>query len=150
MSTKAKERKKVLFICTHNSARSQMAEGILNAWYGDEYQAFSAGTVATRVNPHAIAVLKEINIDIGHHRSKTIDEFKDERFDVVVTVCNQAKETCPFFPNAKNIIHVNFLDPSSTMGTDEEIRIAFRMVRDEIIAWIEKTFGKPRSLEGDS
>ncbi len=143
MSTSTKkEKQKILFICTHNSARSQMAEGLLNALHGDKYQAFSAGTIATRVNPHAIAVMKEIGIDISHHQSKTIDQFRDDWFDVVVTVCDHAKETCPFFPRARKMIHAGFPDPSGTQGPEEKVLQAFRQVRDEIKAWIEKEFGK--------
>ncbi len=134
-------KKRVIFICTHNSARSQMAEGLLRALYGDKFEAFSAGTVATQVNPFAIAVMKEIGIDISHHRSKTIDEFRDQSFDYVVTVCDHAKETCPYFPNGKIMLHKGFVDPSSVEGSEQEKLKVFRKVRDEIKAWIEETFG---------
>jgi arsenate reductase len=134
------DKKRVLFICTHNSARSQMAEGIMNALYGDKFQAFSAGTNPSKVNPLAIEVLKEIGIDISHHRSKSIDEFKGETFDYVVTVCDNAKENCPYFPGGKKYVHRGFMDPASVEGTYEEKLSAFRKVRDEILNWIKEFF----------
>ncbi len=130
---------KVLFICTHNSARSQMAEGLLRSLRGDLYDAFSAGTIASKVNPYAIKVMSEIGIDISHHRSKSIDEFKGQIFDYVVTVCDNAKENCPFFPG-KYVFHKGFQDPADFEGTDEEKLMIFRKVRDEIRSWIESTF----------
>ena len=131
---------KVLFICTHNSARSQMAEGYMKAKYGDRYEVFSGGTEVTRVHPMAIAVMKEIGIDISQHRSKLIDEFYGLGIKIVVTVCDAANKACPFFPGAKEVIHQSFPDPSAFTGTDEEIRARFRRVRDEIIQWIDKFF----------
>ncbi|ACI19105.1 arsenate reductase ArsC [Dictyoglomus thermophilum] len=133
-------KKKILFVCTHNSARSQMAEGIVNALYGDEYEAYSAGTEPRGVNPLAIEVLKEIGIDISHHRSKSIEEFKGQEFDYVVTVCDNAKENCPFFPGGKKYIHRGFMDPASVEGSYEEKLYAFRKVRDEIMDWIKSYF----------
>ena len=130
-------RKEVLFICTHNSARSQMAEGLVNALYSDRFKAYSAGTEKTRVNPLAIEVMKEIGIDISHHTSKTVEVFRDRLFDIVVTVCDNARETCPFFPG-KKVIHNSFQDPSSATGTREERLQVFRNVRDEIKEWIER------------
>ncbi|MEF3244503.1 MAG: arsenate reductase ArsC [Caldisericaceae bacterium] len=134
-------KKKVLFICTHNSARSQMAEGLLRALYGDYYEAYSAGTQATRVNPYAIKVMTEIGIDISKQRSKSIEEFRGKEFDYVVTVCDHAKETCPFFPGANFYLHKGFKDPSEATGDEESILREFRRVREEIKAWIEETFG---------
>jgi len=134
------DKKRVLFICTHNSARSQMAEGIMNALYGNKFQSFSAGTNPSKVNPLAIEVLKEIGIDISHHRSKSIDEFKGETFDYVVTVCDNAKENCPYFPGGKKYVHRGFMDPASVEGTYEEKLSAFRKVRDEILNWIKEFF----------
>jgi len=134
-------KKKVLFICTHNSSRSQMAEGYMNAKYGDRYEVFSAGTEATRVHPMAIEVMKEIGIDISTHRSKLIDEFFGKGIGTVVTVCDSAQGACPFFPGAQEVIHQSFSDPSACKGADEEIRGGFRRVRDEIIRWIDVTFG---------
>lgn len=134
------ERKKVLFICTHNSARSQMAEGLLRARYGDSYKAYSAGVQATEVRSGAIKVMKEINIDISHHRSKSIEEFQNTMFDVVVTVCDHANETCPFFPGKRHL-HKGFQDPSECTGDEEEILGCFRRVRDEIEEWVMAFFG---------
>jgi arsenate reductase len=135
-------KKKILFICTHNSARSQMAEGYMNATYGDRYDVFSGGTEVTRVHPMAIAVMQEIGIDISGHRSKLIDEHYGKGIETVVTVCDSAQKACPFFPGAKEEIHQSFPDPSVFTGTDEEVRAGFRKVRDEIIQWIDETFGK--------
>ena len=131
---------KVLFICTHNSARSQIAEGYMKAKYGDRYEVFSGGTEVTRVHPMAIAVMKEIGIDISQYRSKLIDKFYGLGIETVVTVCDAANKACPFFPGAKEVIHQSFPDPSAFTGTDEEIRARFRRVRDEIIQWIDKFF----------
>ena len=125
-------RKKVLFICTHNSARSQMAEGLMNHLKKDKYIAFSAGVIATKVKENAIKAMEEIGIDIKNHFSKTIEVFAGEDFDYVITVCDSAKESCPFFPRAKNIIHKSFKDPSTL---DD-----FRKVRDQIKKWIEEYF----------
>ncbi|MFX1538188.1 MAG: arsenate reductase ArsC [Promethearchaeota archaeon] len=137
---------KILFLCSHNSARSQIAEGLMNSLYGEQYEAYSAGTEATRVHPYAIKVMKEIGIDISHHTSKTAVKFLDTRIDYVVTVCDQAREVCPFFPGAFQYLHENFQDPSSAEGTEEEILDVFRRVRDEIKAWIEKTFGENEQI----
>lgn len=135
-----KEKQKVLFICTHNSARSHMAEGILNALYGDRYEAHSAGTEPSQVNPYAIRVMAEIGIDISGHSSKGVEQFLDQEFDVVVTVCDHAKETCPFFPGGKERIHRGFQDLAAIKGREEENATLFRRVRDEIQDWIEETF----------
>ncbi len=129
--------KKVLFICTHNSARSQMAEGLLNHLASDLAIAKSAGTEVTRVNPLAIKVMNELGIDISHHRSKSIREFINEKFDVVITVCDHAKETCPFFPG-KRVLHASFENPSACNGTEEECIQKFREIRDQIKDWIVK------------
>lgn len=140
---------KVLFICTHNSARSQMAEGILKNMYPEKYEALSAGTIASNVNPYAIKVMNEIGIDISHQRSKKVEEFHGRFFDYVVTVCNNAKETCPFFPG-KIHIHKSFEDPANASGTNEEKLVTFRRVRNEISDWIEETFGrKANEREGE-
>ncbi len=136
------EKKKVLFICTHNSARSQMAEGFLNTLYGDHYSAFSAGTTPTKVNPYAIKAMQEIGIDISQNRSKSLDEFKSMKFHYVITVCDNAKEACPFFPNGLKYLHKSFTDPSQFTGTDTEIMESFRIVREQIKDWIEKLFGQ--------
>ncbi len=133
-------RERVLFICTHNSARSQMAEGIMNHFYRDHYEAFSAGTEPTHVNPLVIRVMQELGIDISHHRSKSIDEFREMSFDYVVTVCDHAHETCPYFPNGRNYIHHNFTDPSTLTGDTETLLEQLRIIRDNIRDWIDKTF----------
>jgi len=133
-------KKKVLFVCTHNSARSQMAEGILRATYGDYYTVYSAGTHPATVNRYAVAVMKEIGIDISSHRSKSVEELGEKDFDVVVTVCDSAKESCPYIPGAKKYLHKSFEDPSAAKGEEEEVIEVFRKVRDEIKSWIEKEF----------
>ena len=131
-------KKKVLFLCTHNSCRSQMAEGIVNHYLGDRFQAYSAGTEATRVNSLAIRVLSELGIDISGHRSKTLDEFAEERFDYVITLCGSAKEQCPLFFGGVERIHIGFDDPSQISGTPEEILPEFRRARDEIRVRLEE------------
>ena len=133
-------KKSVLFICTHNSARSQMAEGLLNTLYGNKYQAYSAGLVPTHVSPYAAEVMKELGIDLSIHTSKHIDSFKNQQFDIVVTVCDNAKETCPFFPG-KKVIHKGFTDPSAVDGSLDEIITQFQIIRDEIKTWIDQEFG---------
>ena len=138
--------KTVLFICTHNSARSHMAEGLMNALYGDRYLAFSAGTEPSEVNPYAVRVMQEIGIDISGHRSKSVDEFLDQDLDYVVTVCDRAKESCPFFPGGRKPMHKGFQDPSSAAGTEEEKLAVFRRVRDEIRVWIAELFCKEIGL----
>jgi arsenate reductase (thioredoxin) len=127
----------VLFICVHNSARSQMAEGLVNAFHADRLHALSGGTEATRVHPAAVEAMAEIGVDISGHRSKSIDEFMDRKFDVVVTVCDNAQTDCPFFPGGREYIHRAFEDPAACRGTDEEVRACFRKSRDEIRKWIE-------------
>ncbi len=129
---------RVLFICTHNSARSQMAEAFVNH-LSKKWQAESAGTEATEVNPYAKRVMEEIGISLEGHRSKSIEEFRGQEFDLVVTVCDHAKETCPFFPG-KRYMHMGFQDPSGASGSDEEIMQVFRKVRDEIREWVEREF----------
>ncbi len=135
-------KKKVLFICTHNSARSQIAEGILRALYGDRYEAYSAGTHPTEVHSYAVKVMAEINIDISQHTSKSIERFKQIPFDYVITLCDKAKATCPFFPGAKKLIHKGFQDPSQFTRSPLEALAHFRQTRDEINDWIKKTFDR--------
>jgi arsenate reductase (thioredoxin) len=125
-------KQRAIFVCTHNSARSQMAEGMLRAWAGDRFEAFSAGTEATRVRPEAITVMQEIGIDIGAHTSKTLDPFMGESFDWLITVCDQARETCPVVPGVAQKAHWSVDDPSSVDG-DEEARLdAFRVAREHL------------------
>jgi arsenate reductase len=134
------DKKRILFVCTHNSARSQMAEGLVNALYGDRFQAFSAGMEATAVRPAAILVMAEIGIDISGHRSKGVNEFINQPFDYIVTVCDTARQSCPFFPGGKEYRHVTFEDPAACRGTEQDILTCFRRSRDEIRRWVEETF----------
>ena len=127
-------KKKVLFLCTHNSCRSQMAEGIVNADLGDRFRAFSAGTEATAVNPLAVQVLAEIGIDISGHYSKTLDHFADQSFDYVITLCGSANEQCPLFFGGVQRVHIGFDDPSQSTGSPEAVLQEFRRVRDQIRA----------------
>jgi arsenate reductase len=123
---------RVLFICTHNSARSQMAEGFLRHIGGDDFEVHSAGTQATQVRPEAIAAMAEIGIDISGQTSKTLERYLGESWDYVITVCDDANESCPVFPGAADRSHWSFTDPSKATGTDEERLAVFRAVRDQI------------------
>ena len=126
------DRQRVIFVCTHNSARSQMAEGMLRAWGEDRFEVFSAGTEATRVRQEAIAVMGEIGIDISGHSSKTLEPFLGESFTWLITVCDQAKESCPTIPGVRQQVHWSIDDPSGVDG-DEEARLdAFRDARDRL------------------
>lgn len=125
-------KKRVLFLCTHNSARSQMAEGLLRKMAGDRFEVYSAGTEQTRVQPLAIEAMREIGIDISGHTSKTLDAFEGQSFDYVITVCDRANESCPIFPGGAERIHWSFEDPTAATGTDEQKLRAFRTVRDSI------------------
>jgi arsenate reductase len=129
---------RVLFLCTHNSARSQMAEGLLRAFGGDRFEAFSAGTEATSVRPLAIRAMAELSIDISSQASKTLDRYLDEPFDAVITVCDQANEACPVFFGARERIHWSFPDPSQAEGDAEQQLEVYRRVRDDIRACIER------------
>ncbi|MGB9455585.1 MAG: arsenate reductase ArsC [Bryobacteraceae bacterium] len=124
--------KEILVLCTGNSARSQMGEGLFRAEGGEGFEVFSAGTNPTSVRPEAIAVMKEIGIDISGYRSKSVDEFLGKSFDYVVTVCDNARDNCPVFPGATKRIHWNLEDPASVQGTEEERLAAFRQVRDRL------------------
>ena len=130
----------VLFVCTHNSARSQMAEGLLRDRYGDHYDVYSAGTERTHVRPLAIEVTEEIGVDLSGHTSNTIEDLGDRTFDVIVTVCDAAREACPYLPAEKENLHRSFEDPSAAEGSAEERRVVFRRVRDDLAAWIDDTF----------
>jgi arsenate reductase len=123
---------RVLFICTHNSARSQMAEGMLRAWGDGRFEVSSAGTEATEVRPLAIRAMDEIGIDLRAHTSKTLTAFLDQPFDLVITVCDDAREACPVFPGATRMDHWSFEDPSAASGSEDERLAVFRRVRDEI------------------
>jgi arsenate reductase len=132
-------KKSILLLCTHNSARSQMAETLLNSLNGDKYEGYSAGMMATRVNPYVIKAMAELGIDISKNRSKSIEEFRGKNFNYVVTVRDSAKEACPFFPGEK-IVHKSFEDPSQVKGSEEEIMKDIRRIRDEIKEWLKTTF----------
>ena len=127
-----KTKKRVLFLCTANSCRSQMAEGITNHFFGNALEAFSAGTQASFVNPMAIEVMKEIGIDISNHRSKNFSEFDGQKFDYVITLCGDANEACPLYIGGTKKTHIGFDDPAKATGTQEETLNEFRRVRDEI------------------
>jgi len=129
-------RRRVLFLCTHNSARSQMAEGLLRHRAGDRFDVASAGTEETRVHPLAIRAMAEIEIDISAHVSKTLDRFVNEPWDYVITVCDHANESCPVFPGAATRLHWSFDDPSAATGSDDDRLRVFRRVRDEILGRI--------------
>lgn len=127
----------VLFVCTHNSSRSQMAEGLVNALYGDTFQACSAGTEPATVNRFAIAAMHELEIDITHHRSKHVNDVTPPLMDYVVTVCDSARDSCPHVASRKRNVHQSFRDPSSVRGSDDEKLAAFREVRDQIREWLD-------------
>ena len=128
---------RVLFLCTHNSARSQMAEGLLRRLAGDRFEVASAGTEARGVNPLAVRAMADIGVDLRGHTSKTLDRFLGERWDYVITVCDNANESCPVFPGPVTRLHWSFDDPSAASGGDEQRLLVFRRVRDEIRARIE-------------
>jgi arsenate reductase len=153
---------KVLFLCTHNSARSQMAEGLLRHVYGEKYEVFSAGVTPTRVNPFAVKVMAEIGIDISKQHSKSLEKFQGKHVDLVVSVCKSSlKTTCALcsspiiagrpqiieetLPGAKRYLHHPFSDPSEVEGTDEKKLAAFRRARDDIRKWISDYFADLRA-----
>jgi arsenate reductase len=125
-------KQRVLILCTGNSARSQMAEGLLRHHAGDRFEVFSAGTKPTQVRPEAIAVMQELGIDISGHRSKSVGDFAGQGFDYVVTVCDNAKASCPVFSGTTKRIHWSFDDPAAVEGSQEQRLAAFRRVRDEL------------------
>jgi arsenate reductase len=126
------KKKRVLILCTGNSCRSQMAEGVLRHFGGDRFEVFSAGTKPSQVNPVAIQIMKEIGIDISAQRSKHVDEFKGQKFDYVITVCNNAKESCPVFVGGGNFLHWPFPDPPHNQEINDRVINGFRQVRDMI------------------
>ena len=127
------DRKRVLILCTGNSARSQMAEGLLRHLAGNRFEVASAGVAPTRVRPEAITVMREIGVDISQQHSKSVDEFAGQEFDYVITVCDNANEQCPVFPGKTERIHWSFDDPAAAEGDEESRRAVFRRVRDEIL-----------------
>jgi arsenate reductase (thioredoxin) len=130
------DRKRVLILCTGNSARSQMAEGLLRHDAGERFQVESAGTEPSSVRPEAIAVLREQGIDISGHRSKSVEEFAGQSFDYLITVCDSARESCPLFFGAVNRMHHSFEDPAALNGPDEDRLALFRRVRDQLRAYL--------------
>jgi arsenate reductase (thioredoxin) len=133
-------RARVLFLCTHNSARSQMAEGLLRQFAGDRFEVYSAGTEATVVRPQAIEVMREIGVDISGQESKTLEGYLEQPFDYVITVCDTANEACPVFPGAKRRLHWSFEDPAAAVGSEEGRLKVFRSVRDKIREQLEREF----------
>ena len=132
------DRKRVLILCTGNSARSQMAEGLLREMGGDRFEVESAGVNPSQVRPEAVEAMRELGIDISGHRSKSADEFVGREFDYIITVCDNARETCPAFPGRAERIHRSFEDPPPPGAADPDTTMAvFRRVRDEIRGWIE-------------
>jgi arsenate reductase len=147
MSETEKQPMRVLFLCTHNSSRSQMAEGLLRARGGAAFEVFSAGTEPRTVHPLAIKAMQEIGIDISEHTAKGIDAFAAKpALDLVITVCDEAQEACPFFPNARKQAHWGFPDPSRVTGTEDERLAAFRHIRDLIAVKISQFLGRNPSF----
>ena len=138
-------KKRVLFLCTSNSARSQMAEALVNYDLGDRFEAYSAGTAPKTPHPAALKVLAEIGIDHGRARSKSLEEFEGQAFDFVITLCDGANETCPLFFGGVERVHLGFEDPARSTGTEQEVLTAFRRVRDQIRETVEIYL---RSAEG--
>jgi len=131
-------KKKILVLCTGNSCRSQIAEGYLRLFAGDRAEVYSAGIETHGVNPRAIETMKEDGIDISKNTSNNIDEYRDIDFDFVITVCDNARERCPFFPTNAKKFHQNFSDPAKATGTEEEIKVRFREVRQQIKNYCKK------------
>ncbi len=135
--------KRVLFLCTGNSCRSQMAEGWLRRLAGDRFDVASAGTRPAGLHPDAVLVMREAGVDIAGHRSKNVSEFLQQPFDFVITVCDSAKEACPYFPGEVQRLHWSFPDPAAATGTHEERLAVFRQVRDQIAEHIRDFISKP-------
>jgi arsenate reductase len=131
----------VLFICAHNAARSQIAEGYMNARYGNRYHAFSAGTRSSSVSRHAVATMKEIGIDISMQLSKSLAAIEGREMDIAVILCDGREGTCPVYPWAKEVVHTHFTDPREFVGSEEEVQARFRSLREEITHWIDEYFG---------
>lgn len=148
---------RVLFLCSRNSARSQMAEGLLRSLYDDRYEAYSAGIRSTSLDPRAVKVMAEIGIDISDQSSKSLEDIHETHFDLAVTVCDKAREMCPFcgasiaptflrLPKIAKTNHMGFEDPAAAKGSEEEQLSVFRRVRDEIREWIIQTFGSDHGM----
>ncbi len=134
------EKKSILFICVHNSARSQMAEGLFRHYHGEKYNVYSAGSDPLGVHPISVKIMAEIGIDISKHKSKSLKEFEGQEMDYVVTVCGNSQDTCPFFASGKKYFHKSFEDPSAFIGTEEEKIERFRAVRDDLKKWLEQFY----------
>lgn len=125
-------KKRVLFLCTGNSCRSQMAEGWLRRLGGDQFEVVSAGTHPVGLNPYAVTAMQEAGVDISNHVSERVDPYLEQQFDYVITVCDRAQENCPIFPGASKMLHWRFDDPAKAKGTYEQQMVVFRKIRDEI------------------
>jgi arsenate reductase len=130
----------VLFVCIHNAARSQMAEGIANSLFKDKLESKSAGTKPTALDPYAVKVMAEIGIDISWHKVKSLKDLKGEQFDFLVTLCKDDEDLCPFYPGAKETLHRTINDPPGINGTEEQKMSAYRLMRDEILGFIRQQF----------
>lgn len=141
-------KKKVLFLYTGNSCRSQMAEGWLRHLAGDQFDVVSAGTHPVGLNPYAVTVMREVNVDISNHVSERVDPYLEQPFDYVITVCDRAQETCPIFPGASSMLQWSFDDPAKAKGTYEQQLIVFRKIRDEIADRIRRFIaeGRPQTV----
>ena len=142
MSGRSMKKTRVLFLCTQNAGRSQMAEGYLRARYGDRYEAFSAGTHPTNVSRKAVAVMQEIGVDISGQRSKSLSDLAGEQMDLAVALCSNASGLCPIYPFADRTIHQNFPDPGALSGSEEEVMEGIREIRDQIVSWIDTFFSE--------
>lgn len=136
----AEKKKRVLFLCNHNAARSQIAEGLLKSLYGEYYDVESAGNDPSHLSMYATRVMADIGVDISHQRSKSMEEFEGVEFEYIVTLCGGSGEVCPVFLGGKNHIYKSFKDPKSLKGSEEDKLLVFREVRDELKVWIEETF----------
>ena len=140
-----RDKKRVLILCTGNSARSQMAEGLLREMSGSDFTVESAGVAPSSVRPEAVEAMREVGIDISKHRSKSVDEFTGQNFDYIITVCDNASETCPVFPGNATRIHRSFTDPPPESTGDYESRLKiFREVRDQLSEWLTDFIGKQK------
>jgi arsenate reductase len=133
-------KEKVLFLCNHNAARSQMAEGLLKSLYGEYYDVKSAGNEPNTLSPYAVKVMAEVGVDISKHRSKSLKEFEKIEFDYIITLCGGVGEVCPVFLGGKKYLHEPFEDPTSVKGDENDKLVAFRIIRDELKEYIEKIF----------
>lgn len=140
--------KRVLVLCTGNSCRSQMAHGYLEKFGGENWEIFSAGIETHGLNPLAVKVMQEDGDDISHHTSNHIDEYREITFDFVITVCDHARETCPWFPSKADMIHQNFEDPARATGSETEILSAFRNVRDQIKTFAQQFIEEHQKFTG--